>query len=813
MNKELPQESIDAAWWWYKYGFNVVPIIPENKCPAVKWQPWLDTLSEESIIKHWKDFPQHEVGAIVDDLLFIIDADSDLAVDALSNIEKTFGLCPNLIVSTRKGEHHHFRRAPNTYAKARSFSTEKEPEKLDIRTGRGRTEGRSIIILPPSTNKSIKLKRAKDTSELIEVGQEFIDAIFKHNGDEAPRLRLARSNKECLHSKPAHTSNLDGYVTNSPKITEILGYIDPDLGYDDWVKVLMGLHDELHGSDEGLYLANEWSSRGQTYSSFEEIEHKWRSFSLKLGGITFATVAKMAEANGADLKEIASHYDKNGVRVRSYDELLEEAKVMTPGTHPDEIERFVIQTSGLSVTQCTRVRQMLRKTTSYKLGDMRAIDNYHKQSQVKTDHLGLANSVIEAIGSENILNANSSTWLWSGSGIWQIMEERAIRKLVQDHVKSLGVNVVKQLIDGVVDTVKTEVFKENQQFNIGESETVNCLNGEVLLDKNERWVLQAHCRENYCTTQIPVAYDAQATAPIFSQFMLDIFKGDEDAVEKTHALLEMMGYTLMAHCQHERFIILVGSGANGKSVLLHVLSALCGVDNIAGVQPSQFDRSFQRAHLHNKLANIVTEVKQGEIIDDASLKGIVSGEPTTVENKFKDPFVMWPFSTCWFGTNHLPHTRDFSDALFRRALIVQFNNVFKPELGNCDPTLKSKLINELPGILNLALNAYAAALNNGFTTPISCTKVREEWRLNADQVAQFVLDECETDLKGKETIRDLFSAYKYWAHENGIHRLLTMKSFSERLALNGFGKARSSNARYVTGLVLISPSSIGIHRL
>ncbi len=446
MNKEIPQENMEAAFWWYKFGFNVIPILPNKKHPPFEWQPWLDTLSEESILKYWKNFRQHEVGAIVDDRLFVIDADSDLAVDALYNIEKTFGLCPNLIVSTRKGEHHHFRRSPNTYAKMRSFNTENEPEKLDIRTGRGRTEGRSIIILPPSTNKGIKIIGAKDSSELIEVGQEFIDAIFKHNGDEAPCPRLARSNKECLHSKIAHTSNPDGYVTSSPKITEILEYIDPDLGYDNWVKVLMGLHHELHGADEGLYLANEWSSHGNTYSSYEEIEYKWRSFSLKLDGITFATVAKMAEANGADLKAIASHYDKNGVRVRSYDELLEDAEAMTPETHPDEIEALVVQTSGLSVSQCTRVRQILRKMTSYTLGDIRAIDKHHTQSQVKTDHLGLANSVIEAIGSENILNTNSNTWFWSGSGIWQIMEERAIRKLVQDHVKSLGVNVVKNLM-------------------------------------------------------------------------------------------------------------------------------------------------------------------------------------------------------------------------------------------------------------------------------------------------------------------------------------------------------------------------------
>ena len=72
----------------------------------------------------------------------------------------------------------------------------------------------------------------------------------------------------------------------------------------------------------------------------------------------------------------------------------------------------------------------------------------------------------------------------------------------------------------------------------------------------------------------------------------------------------------------------------------------------------------------------MTEVRQGEVIADAELKGITSGETSTVERKHRDPFNLKPYSTCWFGTNHMPHTRDFSDALFRRALVVRFNRKF-----------------------------------------------------------------------------------------------------------------------------------------
>ena len=85
-------------------------------------------------------------------------------------------------------------------------------------------------------------------------------------------------------------------------------------------------------------------------------------------------------------------------------------------------------------------------------------------------------------------------------------------------------------------------------------------------------------------------------------------------------MLDMMGYTLLSTCEYERFNMLVGNGANGKSVLLDILESLLGVANVCAVQPSKLDNSFQRAHLHGKLANLITEVAEGEKMADAQIR-------------------------------------------------------------------------------------------------------------------------------------------------------------------------------------------------
>lgn len=343
------------------------------------------------------------------------------------------------------------------------------------------------------------------------------------------------------------------------------------------------------------------------------------------------------------------------------------------------------------------------------------------------------------------------------------------------------------------------IYADGHLFNLGNPETVNCMNGELEL-VDGKWVLMPHRSELYRTTQIPVAYDAAAEAPLFLSFLDQVFRDDEDKDDKVQAVLELMGYTLMSHARHEMFVLLIGNGANGKSVLLAVLEALCGAENTCGVQPSNFDRGFQRAHMHMKLANIVTEINQGEVMADAELKGIVSGEASTVEHKFKNPFTMRPFATCWFGTNHMPHTRDHSNAIFRRAMILTFNRTFAKE--EQDPQLKDKLIAELPGILNLCLAAYAQALQRGFTRPASSEAAKNEWRLETDQVAQFVDDACTREADSREKSSDVFKQYKDWAALNGIKHAVTHKTLRDRLTQLGFGKQKTREAAWVVGLKL-----------
>ena len=269
----------------------------------------------------------------------------------------------------------------------------------------------------------------------------------------------------------------------------------------------------------------------------------------------------------------------------------------------------------------------------------------------------------------------------------------------------------------------------------------------------------------------------------------DFFAEDEDGVEKAVILLEGLGYSLITSCPFDKFFMLIGSGANGKSVFLKVLAALVGPKSICAVQPSQFSNRFQLAHLQSRLVNIITEISKASVLADAELKAIVSGELITVEHKMKDPFEIRPYATCWFGMNHLPHTRDFSFAMLRRARILQFNNRFVGD--KCIPELEKQLIPELPGILNMALKALAGVFERGaFTTCKSVEEANKMWKYEADQVAQFASEACEEDPKYEVAVSHLYTKFKEWTTDAGIQKTVGRSEFSRRLGELGFKSSR-----------------------
>jgi hypothetical protein len=80
-----------------------------------------------------------------------------------------------------------------------------------------------------------------------------------------------------------------GRVDERARLESALAFVNPDIGYDDWLQVGMALYAELGSA--GLAVWDYWSSRGQKYQGAKSLDPHWRSF--ERAGVNTVSGAKI----------------------------------------------------------------------------------------------------------------------------------------------------------------------------------------------------------------------------------------------------------------------------------------------------------------------------------------------------------------------------------------------------------------------------------------------------------------------------------------------------------------------------------------
>ena len=289
-----------AANAWLAHGYFPMPVMPGEKATRYKHAPWLEKLSDRAVDVHWSTHPTDDIALHCGQGLTVLDADSPESLEAMLALEAKHDLHPKLVVKTKKGVHHYFRQASDLRIKSVGYSTTEHPERIDIRCGS------AYIIAAPSTGKTLVTDEVVKFEDLTVLTQAFVDDLMVHNGD---RPLTERPVREPVDDCGEFGEPVDVSVKVA-RMRAMLEHIDPDDGYSSWVQVLMAIHHETGGSDEGLALADEWSSKGGSYDGFRSIESKWASFNAGSSTpVTMATIASMVRDQGLDWMAICDEAD------------------------------------------------------------------------------------------------------------------------------------------------------------------------------------------------------------------------------------------------------------------------------------------------------------------------------------------------------------------------------------------------------------------------------------------------------------------------------------------------------------------------
>ncbi|MBN2211602.1 MAG: hypothetical protein JW709_09430 [Sedimentisphaerales bacterium] len=267
------------------------------------------------------------------------------------------------------------------------------------------------------------------------------------------------------------------------------------------------------------------------------------------------------------------------------------------------------------------------------------------------------------------------------------------------------------------------------------------------------------------TVRLPYDYEPQAPCPQWLQFLDEVFEGDEGLIR----LLQCWcGYLLTPDTRQHKCLIAVGEGANGKSVLFRVVEALLGEQNVSHVPLEVFGERFALNATVGKLANIVSEVGEMDRVAEGRLKEFVAADMMTLDRKFHEPQTVKPTARLMLATNNLPRFNDKTGGIWRRIILLPFARTFAPH--EQDRELADKLIGELPGILNWAIEGLKRLRTEG-TFPQTPTAVQalDDYKIDCNPAREFLLEHYHNSSPGFVTAREVYQRYLQWCTATG-HR-------------------------------------------
>ncbi|WP_321892000.1 DNA primase family protein [Paraburkholderia tropica] len=379
-------------------------------------------------------------------------------------------------------------------------------------------------------------------------------------------------------------------------------------------------------------------------------------------------------------------------------------------------------------------------------------------------------------------------------GIWERISEGELRHLVARHLDEVA---TPKLVGEVLSMMK--LTSELVQAIVPSADHICFRNGTYNVLTRQ---LEPHSPIHNLLNRIDHEYVPGSLIDRWLGFLDETFAGDPDKAQKIALLQEWFGYCLTADARYQVMLLLIGLGANGKSVIVDLLRLLIGASNTADAMLHRLKVAHVRAELEGRLLNIASDLpKTGAA--DGYFKAVVAGDATEVSPKYESPYTIKPYVRIAACTNHLPPTHDDSEGYFRRLIIVGFNNIVPP--GRRNPHLLQELQPEMPGIVAWAIEGLHRLRGRGrFELPDSSITLVQTYCEITSPLLTFAAEciEPSGDRSGYRVV-DLFGAYSRWCKAHG-HDAGNAISMGRDLKDLGFQSRKSG-----TTLWQVRPTSEG----
>ena len=208
--------------------------------------------------------------------------------------------------------------------------------------------------------------------------------------------------------------------------------------------------------------------------------------------------------------------------------------------------------------------------------------------------------------------------------------------------------------------------------------------------------------KTFFTNTLPFLPSKNSNTP-----MLDKLFTEWVGIENVDLLYQIIAYCCYRDYPIHHLFCFIGSGSNGKSTFLDIVTKFVSRDNCTSVSLDKLmSNNFASSNLYKKLVCQMGETNFNTMSRTELLKKLTGNDMIDFEFKNKNPFIDKSYAKILISTNTLPETTDDTDGFHRRWVNIDFPNRFTGDMNileyipeNEFNNLSRKVIEILPKLL------------------------------------------------------------------------------------------------------------------
>ena len=409
-------------------------------------------------------------------------------------------------------------------------------------------------------------------------------------------------------------------------------------------------------------------------------------------------------------------------------------------------------------------------------------------------------------GEELCYLADQGQWLKYNGKIWEryykpIQEAMCLIKDMESEAKLNNNDALLKWqfksqnshhINSIINLASSKLTKYSTNFD-KDGILINVQNGVFDLDAFQ---LLPHSSLQYMSKIAGVQYIENSKCPRWLKFINEFTCGD---AELALYLQKLCGLCLTDDVSIQSLHVLHGSGANGKSLFLKIISKILG--DYMTLMSSDFllakakDSKLETTNLQGVRLAIINELPENGVLYDNRVKELIGNGQIKARGHYQNFSIVNETYKIVIASNYKPIVKGQDDGIWRRLRIIECELSLSD--NQKDHYLEKSLLKEIDGIFLWMLDGLKLFKNEGLDMTSRMYEDVQQFKKSEDMIGRFI-DEClYISIDNRISAKLVYETFCTWQGKNPI----PFSDFLRKMEHKGYvnKQRRLSDGSRITG--------------